>query len=66
VNWTVFPPAPKMFVKGELLYILDSAAVDYNIIKTYEDFRITQVSLPFLLKNKRQEVLRKNYIVEKK
>jgi hypothetical protein len=60
------PSGTKMFVKGELLYILDSAAVDYNIIKTYEDFRITQVSLPFLLKNKRQEVLRKNYIVEKK
>jgi len=58
------PLGTMMFVQESVLHILDTSAVDYNILKTYDDFRVTHLSLPFLLKDKRKNVLRKSYIVE--
>ena len=60
------PVGTKMFVQGSVIHMLDSVSVDYKILKTYDDFRVTHLSLPFLLKHKRHEVLRKSYIVETK
>lgn len=58
------PTGSKMFVQGSVKHILDTSAIDYKILKTYDDFRVTHLSLPFLLKDKRNNVLRKSYIVE--
>lgn len=60
------PAGTKMFVQESVVHLLDSGSVNYKILKTYDDFRVTHLSLPFLLKHKRQNALRKSYIVETK
>ncbi|MTI32544.1 ArnT family glycosyltransferase [Xanthovirga aplysinae] len=46
-------------------YILYKQKLNYKIVKTYPDFHITLLRLPFLLKSSRAENLKKTYLLEK-
>jgi hypothetical protein len=64
-NLDSIPVNSKLFVIERVMPVFDSLKTHYKILKTYEDYRVTHLSLPFLLKDQRKDHLRKTYLIEK-
>ena len=62
-----------LYKKGTFIYtdqlgwgnIKQDSSLHYRIIKTYDSFSVTALSIPFLMRNTRASTLEKRYLIEK-
>ena len=57
-------PGTLVYTNGGGLQELENSLIDFLLVKTFDDFRVTHLSLEFLNPETRQEVIEKRYLIQ--